>query len=121
MDQTNTIFKNITADQIITFAELLPHRELLIWLKGRINQDQYIESCKMLVDIISTRLKLAFDNLIEVENFDFTPYSLTQIQHKIDQIQTSKEYGQLMEIFLEKAMLDIFDITVAKYNLDLNT
>lgn len=108
----------LSQDEVITLIEMMPHNKLALWLKIRLDLDQYTEACRQFWDIINQRLTntviamaAELDLPPDVDNFQL----LTNIMS--EQIATDNNLSQILKVVVEEAMLDGFDILTAKYNL----
>jgi hypothetical protein len=108
----------LSQDEVITLIEMMPNNKLALWLKLRLDLDQYTQACRQFWDIINQRLTntvlamaAELDLPPDIDNFSL----LSDIMS--EQVATDNNLSQILKVVVEEAMLDGFDILIAKYNL----
>ncbi len=115
-----TQINQLPNEYIIYSCELMPSSELLIWLKKRLSVSQYLEVCKELFFIIITRLNTSYSNYLQeakIETEDLLNGNDTKSTQKSLQDLNSI---RAVEIMFEQSVLDIFEMSIKKYNLNLD-
>ncbi len=111
----------MTQDELITLIELMPHRELMLWIKARVSLQDYTYACQLCMDVLLQRVGSFVEYLdlpADQKPENITPEYLSQYLQQ--QVLVDPSQREALRIVLQQGMLDSFDILVDRYKLNLD-